>query len=538
MRFVVVLMLGVTLLTSGCIKVGPDFTTPPAPVSDSWLESDNKQLTVTPDQHEEWWTVFNDPVLNKLIADAYEQNLSLEIAGLRVLESRAQLGIATGNLYPQQQQLSAGTAAIGGSRNAANTTGADLHYKDLSTSMDAAWELDFWGKFRRGVESADAQFLAAIADYDDVMVTLTADVARAYILMRTNEERIVLAEESVAIQERSLEIAENRFDGGLVTELDVYQARSLLANTRATIPRLELGYQQAMNALSVLLGQPPSDLRTTVNPPGHVAGIPKVPAKVAIGVPADLLRRRPDVRLAELQAAAQSPLIGVAKADLLPHFTLIGSIGLQASESSLTNKGGSHFSDLFSGDSLTYFVGPSLTWDILNYGRIKNQVRVQDARFQQLVVNYQNTVLRAAQETEDAMVGFLKKQQEAFYLDDAVKASQRSVDISVLQYGEGLTDYQRVLDAQRGLSVDQDAWASVQGSVVLSLVGMYKALGGGWQARDDQLVKPETQRVMAERTDWGGLLDESETEPTEPSDDSESEPTEPSDDSDWRWPDW
>lgn len=369
--------------------------------------------------------------------------------------------------------------------------------------------------------------MAAIADYDDVMVTLTAEVARAYVLMRTNEERIILAEQSVTIQERSLEIAENRFEGGLVTELDVHQARSLLANTRATIPRLELGYQQAMNALSVLLGQPPSDLSTILGSPGHVAGIPKVPAKVAVGVPADLLRRRPDVRRAELQAAAQSSLIGVAQADLLPHFTLIGSIGLQASESSLTNKGGSHFSDLFSGDSVTYFAGPSLTWDLFNYGRIKNQVRVQDARFQQLVVNYQNTVLRAAQETEDAMVGFLKKQQEAFYLADAVGASQRSVDISVLQYGEGLTDYQRVLDAQRGLSLDQDALASVQGSAVLSLVGMYKALGGGWQARDGQFVKSETQKVMAQRTDWGGLLEESVSEPTESNDDFE-----------WRMPDW
>ncbi|MDX2478775.1 MAG: efflux transporter outer membrane subunit [Desulfuromusa sp.] len=527
MRFVVLLVLAVVLLMSGCIKVGPDYTTPPAPVADSWLEPDNQQLTITSDHHEDWWTVFNDPVLNKFIEDAYQQNLSLQIAGLRILESRAQLGIATGNLYPQQQQFFAGASAIGGSSNAANSAGGDLRYEDLSSSMDAAWELDFWGKFRRGVESADAQFLAAIADYDDVMVTLTADVARAYILMRTNEERIVLADESVAIQERSLEIAENRFQGGLVTELDVYQARSLLNNTRATIPRLELGYHQAMNALSVLLGQPPSDLTAILTSSEDVTGIPKVPAKVAVGVPADLLRRRPDVRRAELQTAAQSSLIGVAKADLLPHFTLIGSIGLQASESSLTDKGGSHFSDLFSSDSLTYFAGPSLTWDLFNYGRIKNQVRVQDARFQQLLVNYQNTVLRAAQETEDAMIGFLKKQQESLYLADAVKASQRSVDISVLQYGEGLTDYQRVLDAQRGLSVDQDAWASVQGSVVLNLVGMYKALGGGWQARGDQFVKPETQRVMAERTDWGGLLEE-----------TEGEPIKSSDDSDWRWPDW
>ncbi|MDH3867959.1 MAG: TolC family protein, partial [Desulfuromonadales bacterium] len=199
MRFVLILMLGVTLLTSGCIKVGPDFITPPTPVADSWMKPDDPQLTAKADPHEEWWTVFNDPILNELVEEAYQQNLTLQIAGLRILEARAQLGIATGNLYPQQQQLSGGAAAVGGSRNAANSAGGDLHFKDLSTSMDAAWELDFWGKFRRGVEAADAQFLAAIADYDDVMITLTAEVARAYILMRTNEERIVLADESVAI---------------------------------------------------------------------------------------------------------------------------------------------------------------------------------------------------------------------------------------------------------------------------------------------------------------------------------------------------
>ncbi|MBW2688505.1 MAG: efflux transporter outer membrane subunit [Deltaproteobacteria bacterium] len=528
MRFFVVLVLGVTLLFSGCAKIGPDFTTPPSPVADSWFEQENQQLTSTAESNEQWWTVFNDPVLNLLIEESYQQNLGLQIAGLRILEARAQLGIATGNLYPQQQQLLGGAAAVGNSKNAANTAGGDLYYKSLGSSMDAAWELDFWGKFRRGVEAADAQYLASAANYEDVMVTLTAEVARAYILIRINEERIRLAVESVAIQDRSLEIATNRFDGGLVTELDVQQARTLLANTRATIPRFEVDYHQARNALSVLLGQPPGDLVKILTSPGNVLGIPMAPVEVAVGVPADLLRRRPDVRRAELLAASQSALIGVAKADLLPHFTLLGSIGLQTSESSITRNGSSSFSDLFDSDSMTYFVGPSLTWDILNYGRIKNQVRVQDARLQQLVINYQDTVLRAAQETEDAMIGFLKTQQEALYLADAVKASQRSVDISMLQYGEGLADYQRVLDAQRSLSIGQDVLASTQGSVVLNLVSMYKALGGGWQARSDQdFINPETRQVMAERTDWGGILDEPKKEMTDPVDDS-----------DWRWPDW
>ena len=526
MRPLLILLMCAALLLSGCIKVGPDFTTPPAPVTESWMGPDDQQLTASSDAHEEWWTVFNDPVLDQLIEEASRQNLSLQIAGLRILEARAQLGIATGNLYPQQQQFGAAAAAQGASKNAANTITGDLDYKDLNTGFTAGWELDFWGKFRRGIEAADAQYLAAIASYEDVMTTLFAEVARSYLLLRTLEERIRIADESAAIQARSLEIAENRFDGGLVTELDVQQARSLLANTMAAIPRYQADYRKTQNALSVLLGTPPRDLTDRLQTAAN--GIPKPPAEVAVGVPADLLRRRPDVRRAELQAAAQSALVGVAKADLYPHFTLIGSIGLQSSNSPLTREGNSSLSDIFSSDSFTYFTGPSLTWDILNYGRIKNQVRVQDARLQQLVVNYQRTVLNASREAEDAMAEFIEGQVQAQHLADAVTASKRSVDISALQYGEGLTGYQRVLDAQRGLRIDQDSLALVRGAVAISLVNMYKALGGGWQSRSGQeFVTPETQQQMAERTDWGGLLDKPQQEA-----DSATEA------SDWRWPDW
>ena len=527
MRFFVILFLGIVLLTPGCVKVGPDFVSPPAPVADSWREQADQQLIAAPDQYEEWWMVFDDPVLNNLVEEAHSQNLGLQVAGLRILEARAQLGIATGNLYPQQQQLGASAAALGASKNAANTIAGDLDYKDLNTSFSAGWELDFWGKFRRGVEAADAQFLAAIANYDEVMVTLTAEVARSYILIRTLSEQIRLSEESAAIQERSLEIAENRFDGGLVTELDVQQARTLLANTRSAIPRFRTDYRKAQNALSILLGTPPKDLTSQLNISGHTS-IPQPPAEVAVGVPADLLRRRPDIRRAEQQAAAQSALVGVTKADLYPHFTLIGSIGLQSSDSPLTREGGSSLSDLFSSNSFTYFTGPSLTWNLLNYGRIKNQVRVQDARLQQLIASYQNTVLNAAREVEDAMTGFLEDKVQAGYLAEAVAASRRSVDISSLQYSEGLTDYQRVLDAQRSLTRDQDALARVQGSFAINLVNMYKALGGGWQQRSNaEIVPVDVQQQMSERTDWGGLLDKAEQQP-EAVDDT----------SNWRWPDW
>lgn len=527
MRLLAAFFTSVVLLTSGCIKVGPDFTQPPAPVAEQWLQAQDSRFKAAQESSAAWWTVFNDPVLNRLVEEAYQQNLGLQIAGLRILEARAQLGIATGNLYPQQQQFGASVATLGASKNAANTISGDLDYKELNTGFTAGWELDFWGKFRRGVEAADAQFLAAIANYDDVMVTLTAEVARSYILMQTLAERTRLSEESAAIQERSLEIAENRFDGGLVTELDVQQARTLLANTRAAIPRYRTEYRKVQNALSILLGLPPKDLSQQLMTESK-AVIPKPPAEVAVGVPADLLRRRPDVRRAELQAAAQSALVGVSKADLYPHFTLIGSIGLQASDSPLSRAGGSSLSDLFDRQSFTYFAGPSLTWDLFNYGRIKNQVRVQDARLQQLVVNYQNTVLNASREVEDAMTGFLEDQIQSRYLVDAVNASKRSVEISSLQYGEGLTDYQRVLDAQRSLTRDQDALATVQGSVAINLVNMYQALGGGWEVRAGQdYVKPDTQEQMAERTDWGGLLDGPEEEKQEDTGTSW-----------WRWHDW
>lgn len=508
MRLLVISFLSTTLLLHGCIKVGPDYSPPPAPVTDNWLETDGTKLVNEQDSFEEWWTVFNDPVLNALVDDANKQNLGLQVAGLRVLEARAQLGIATGAIYPQVQQVNAGVSKVSASRNAANTAAGDLTYKSATSSLDAAWELDFWGKFRRGVEAADASYLAAIADYENVSVTLVAEVARAYILIRTLEERIALAVESAAIQKRSLEIAENRFEGGLVTELDLQQARSLLANTQASIPRFKVEYQRALHALSVLMGMPPSDLSARLGSSEVAVGVPVVPLKVAVGVPAELLRRRPDVRRAELLAAAQSALIGVSKADLFPHFTLVGSIGLNASNSPLTREGGSDLSDLFDSDSLTYFAGPSISWDLFNYGRIKNQVRVQDARFQQALINYQNTVLRASQETEDAMVGFLRDQEQVGFLDTAVTASLRSVEIAMLQYSEGLTDYQRVLDSQRALTGDQDRLADVRGSVALNLVAMYKALGGGWKTAGDKEFVPDSVRhEMSERTNWGQLLE-------------------------------
>ena len=503
-------LIGLVLFLGGCAMVGPDYVKPTPPEPDKWLESEDPILETKETDFSQWWTVFNDPILNSLVETAYQQNLSLHIAGLRVLQARAQLGIAFGFQYPQQQFASGDASVNQVSKNAPNAAFSDRYYNNFYTGFDAVWELDVWGKFRRAVQTGVADLETSIADYDDILVTLTADVARTYLQVRTNEERLQVAQQNVEIQKRSLEIADVRFKAGAVTELDVTQARSLLRGTEASIPEFEANIRRARNALATLLGKLPGEIDVMLGGPGL---IPEVPTEVVVGIPAELLRRRPDIRSAERQMAAQSAQIGFAKADLFPHFSLFGSLGLQASSQVGDSSNNSDFSDLFTKDSITYFAGGGFQWDILNYGRITNKVRVEDARFQALVINYENTVIRAAQEVEDAMISFLRTQDAVEFLADAVKASKRSVDLSMIQYREGLTDYQRVLDTQRFLSEQQDQLVSTAGAVDVALVGMYKALGGGWELRKgNEFVPKDIIEEMEQRTNWGNLLSPDEYE--------------------------
>ncbi len=496
--------LAVALILSGCTMVGPDFIKPEGPVAGQWLEVDHAKITSQPAEHSDWWTVFDDPVLDSLVDTAYQQNLSLRIAGIRILEARANLGFAVGTFYPQPQQLSADISANQLSDNAPQAAPLDKFFYNHFIGFDAAWELDFWGRFRRGIESADAQMMASIANYDDVLVSLMAEVARTYVLIRTSERRLELARENVKIQRESLRIAEVRFRNGVVTELDVAQARALLPDTQALIPVLETQLRQANYALSTLLGMPPTEIQELRGGSGR---IPTPPTVVAVGIPAELLRRRPDIRRAELQAAAKSARIGVAASELYPRISVLGSIGLQSSDAGGRISNDADFSDLFSADSLTYMAGPSLRWPILNYGRLKNNVRVEDARFQQLVVNYQNTVLEAAREVEAALIAFLRAQDQVRSLVESVEAAQRSVELSLIQYRAGAVDYVRVLSSQDFLVQQQDRLAATQGDVALSLIATYKALGGGWQIRQGKEFLPaEVREVMASRTDWSTLL--------------------------------
>jgi NodT family efflux transporter outer membrane factor (OMF) lipoprotein len=509
-RFVsVALVLVHALLATGCVTLGPDFETPESEVRGQWLQAGGDRVKAEPAQTLEWWKSFQDPVLESLIQQAYQQNPTLQIAGLRVYEARAILGVAVGSLYPQVQQAGASAGTLEFSENAepiSNLPGfvrrdVDTTLGNYRLGFDAAWELDFWGRFRRTVESADAHLAATIASYDDVLVTLTGEVAAAYVLLRTLEERLDVAKANVAIQERSLEISEVRSRNGLTTELDPQLARALLRGTQSTIPELDAAIRKVKNALSILLGKPPGLLDAELGPEGR---IPVGPIELAVGMPADLLRRRPDIRRAELQAAAQSARIGIAKADLYPALSLVGSIGYAA------DTGG----DLIDSASRAGFGLVGIRWNILNYGRIRSLVRAEDAVFQQLVVHYQNTVLKAAREVEDATVSFVAAHQQVAFLEDGTKASERAVELALVQYRDGVADYTRVLDSQRFLVLQQDRLTRARGKVAGSLIAVYKALGGGWEQRSlDGLVSDEARQTMGERTHWGGLLEDGSLEP-------------------------
>ncbi len=454
-------------------KVGPNYGRPPAPVATDWVDAADKRVRQDSDDLSKWWTVFNDPVLEALICSAYKQNLTLRQAGFRVLEARAQLAIATGNFFPQTQDIRGDYTRNVSSREVANRSALGQRYfSQFDLGFNIAWELDFWGRFRRAIESSAASLDASVENYDDVLVTLLGDIATNYVQMRTFEQRIDYARQNVAIQRITLKIAEAKNKGGLVPGLDVDQARSILAQTEATIPDLEIALRQTVNQLCILLGLPPEDLRARFGTPPKEL-IPTAPTEVVVGVPADLLRRRPDVRRADRQAAAQSAQIGIAESELYPHISILGSIGYSAEK----------FRHLFTGNTLTGSIGPSFQWNVLQYGRLLHNVRLQDATFHELVSAYQQTVLAANREVENGLVTFLRGQERTKFQKESVLYAEKAVKTVTAQYDAGAVDFTRVTQIQQNLVFQQDTLAQAQGQIALGLIEVYKALGGGWQIR-------------------------------------------------------
>lgn len=447
-----------------------------------------------------WWTDFADPALNHLIDIAYQQNLPLQIAGVRIMEARARLGFAVGEQYPQMQEINAAYDNVGLSKNAPNHFPfLDSRFNQAQTSFDAGWELDVWGRFRRGIESASAGMAASIAAYDDALVSLTAEVARAYVLIRTFEERLAIARSNADTERHSYQLALARFQDGAVSKLDSTQALTLLRSTEAGIPVLQAELAKSKHALSVLLGMPPGRLKSLLK--GEEA-IPLPPAEIAVGIPADLLRRRPDIREAEMQAASASALVGVEQSQLYPRFSLIGSVGFLTGDT-----GSASLGNLFDINSLAYSVGPSFSWPVLNYGRLRNKVRIQDARLQAALVNYRNSVLEAAREVKDGLTGFINGQRQVILLAQSVDAAEQAVSLANIQYRNGAVDYQRVLDTQRAMLLTQDQWVQARSNTAVSLIATYKALGGGWEMRQGHAFIPDrVEKKMEQRTNWGSLL--------------------------------
>ncbi len=482
------------------MKVGPEYLGVQTSVAPQWVDEGDSALRTDWAEHGHWWSVFNDPVLDRLVYTAYQQNLPLQIAGMRILEARAQLGIAAGNLYPQQQQINAAYTRNRFSENMfpfGDFPGI-RPYDDWVAGFDMAWELDVWGRIRRGIESADAHLEAQIEGYDDALVMLQAEVAAAYIQLRAIEQQLRYTQHNVDLQRATLELIQKRFELGVVGELDVRQAGAELAVTESSLPQLQQARRQVKNGLCLLLGMPPGSLDAEL---AESDSIPTPPAEVAIGIPADLLRRRPDVRQAERQAAAQSARIGIAEAEFYPSLAITGNIAFQAE----------NFGDLFDWQSRAGRIGPGFQWNVLNYGRIGNRVRVEDARFQQAVLAYQNAVLAANKEAEDAIVAYLRERQRVESLEQATRETVRALEIGMRLYEEGVVDYQRVLDSQRAAVLQQDALAQSRGQVALHLVALYKALGGGWTMRCEleeiavpvpaDLADPEANRPIADAFD-------------------------------------
>ncbi len=505
---------------SACTTLGPDYVHPEqtALPSDWSLEKAAQDTQQSEQKLQQWWQQFNDPILNQLVEMASQQNLDLEAAGLRIVQARSLLGISTGLQYPQVQTVSG---------NLARAYVNDQGVNNAALSFDAGWEMDIWGKYARGIESAEAGYYASIASYHDIMVTITAEVARNYINYRTFQERILLSRRNIEIQERVVNITQVQFDSGNVTELDVQQAKNQLFNTKAAQPSLEIAMKQSRTALALLLGVLPEDVEKLLQSDGFAQrmadyenqfkssgrkpalsgnderSIVPRPPLLDNKVDANLVMRRPDLQVSEMQARAQSAQIGVAETALYPSFSLFGSIGIDS-----TVPDGSSFS--FS-DSLIMVVGPTFSWNIFQYGRVKNNIRFEDAKFQETLTNYNKKVLQAVNEVTNALEAYdLYLEQKSLRLQ-SVNSSIRAFNISMTQYENGQISFERLLNSVEKMTRAEDSYATIKGNVANQVVALYKALGGGWEAQTGKPFLSETvAKQMQDRSDWDGLLDEEE----------------------------
>jgi len=412
----------------------------------------------------DWWSVFEDPLLSRLIGAARAGNLDLKTAVARIRETRAKLGIAGSSRYPTVDW----TGYVTREKTSDNTPsyiGTQMRY---NTNLNSSWEVDLFGRISRQVEAAKADYQVSEEDHAYIMISLYAEVARSYLEVRTAQARLAATEGNIASQKKVLELTRKRFQFGLATSLDVSQAENILATSEAQLPPFRELLTESMNSVALLLGKPPCSVDDELTP---VEPIPIPPMQVAVGIPADLVRRRPDVRKAERQLAAETARIGVAKSDLYPRLTLLGTVGVESTDTG----------NWMSRGSVLYSLAPTLQWNIFHGGRILSEIEAQDAVTEQALLQYEQTVLKALGEVENAMKSFVETRNRKEALERAVAASRRTLDLAVQLYKDGLKDFQNVLDAERTLFDAENQLAVSKGGTAEALVKLYKALGGGWE---------------------------------------------------------
>jgi NodT family efflux transporter outer membrane factor (OMF) lipoprotein len=460
----------VSALLGGCISVGPDYEPPEIPMPDAWNEAVQDEFKSGDPDLQTWWSVFGDDTLNDLIARASTNNLDLRTAAARIEQAAALRGVSASQYFPEIDGVGAATAF----RTPKDQTapGSDRTDELYQAGLTMAWELDLWGRVRRSVESADASLQATVENYRDIMVLLYADIALQYINVRTLQERIMLAENNLESQQGTLEYTRNRFDAGLVPALDVAQAELNTSRTEANIPTLKQLLTEAINRLSVLVGEMPYALMQTL---GEVEPIPRASGEFTVGLPAELLRQRPDIRRSERELAAQTALIGATTAELYPTLTLPGSLTLENDSAG----------DVFSSGSTAYSFGPQVRLSIFNGKRIRSQIKAEEAATRAALLAYEQTVLLALEEVEDSMSAYANEQDRVKSLAAAAASAQRSVDLVSELYRSGLTDFQNVLNMEQAQLIQEDELATSKGLLSAYLVGVYKALGGGWNPELD-----------------------------------------------------
>jgi multidrug efflux system outer membrane protein len=457
----------ICLVLAGCAAVGPDYRRPDPGAPASWhtdLEGGLTAGQANPQTMAQWWTTFNDPLLADLIERAVHGNLDLKQAKARLREARARRGLSQAELFPTLDASGSFTRS-----RSSEITGTGELTNLYAAGFDAGWELDIFGGVRRSIEAAEADFEASREDLCDVLVSLLAEVALNYVETRTYQTRLAVADANLQTQQETYELIRSRYQAGLSDELAVQQARYSLEDTRSRIPTLRSGLEQAKNRLAVLTGLAPGSLHTVL---AERRPIPVTPPTVAVGVPAEALRQRPDVRRAERNLAAQTARIGEATAELYPKFRLAGSIGLESL----------HANDLFDAASRPWSIGPGFSWNIFDAGAIRRNIEVQSALQEQYLLAYQAAVLGALEEVENRLTAYAEEQLRREHLAEAVAAAQKAEILARDRYGAGLVDFSDVLDAQRSLLSFQDQLARSDSAVTSNLISLYKALGGGWQS--------------------------------------------------------